>query len=291
MVAATVAGDPICVAEVTDAVLDIVGERSFSEPQRQRIEAEILEQIIRRRLVLHFLRRTKQVVAPSEVEKRVRQLELRVQGPDPIRGDGASGQSASSPTVRQNLMWQLSWQRYIRTYLTEQRLRGYFDAHLKELDGSEVRVSHLLMRGRTDRDEEQVALLVQQAERIRESIVQGRISFAEAVQEYSEGPSRNGGGDLGFFPRHGRMVETFAKASFALQRGELSNPVVTPFGVHIIRLDDVQPGTKAFKDVVDEVRRIAGSERFHELARSERERVEVRYAGAAASIDPKRVRP
>ena len=188
-------------------------------------------------------------------------------------------------------MWQLSWQGYIRTYLTEQRLRGYFDAHRKELDGSEVRVSHLLMRGRSNRDEERVTMLIQQAERIRESILQGRISFAEAVQKYSEGPSRNAGGDLGFFPRYGRMVEAFAKASFVLQLGELSNPVVTPFGVHIIRLDVVQPGTKAFKDVVDEVRRIAGTERFHELARSERDRVEVRYAGAAASIDPKRVRP
>lgn len=67
----------------------------------------------------------------------------------------------------------------------------------------------------------------------REQIVQGKQSFAELAQKYSDCSSAKRGGDLGPFGR-GAMQKPFEDAAFALKVGELSEPVFTDSGVHII---------------------------------------------------------
>ncbi|MCM2282368.1 MAG: peptidyl-prolyl cis-trans isomerase [Bdellovibrionaceae bacterium] len=58
--------------------------------------------------------------------------------------------------------------------------------------------------------------------------------FADLAQKFSSCPSKARGGDLGTFGR-GRMVEAFETAAFALQPGEVSEPVRTRFGYHLIQ--------------------------------------------------------
>ncbi|CAH0387742.1 unnamed protein product [Bemisia tabaci] len=67
----------------------------------------------------------------------------------------------------------------------------------------------------------------------REKIVSGQASFAELAQKYSDCSSAKRGGDLGPFG-HGAMQRPFEEAAFALKVGELSEPVFTDSGVHII---------------------------------------------------------
>lgn len=67
----------------------------------------------------------------------------------------------------------------------------------------------------------------------REQIVQGKASFADLAQKYSDCSSAKRGGDLGPFGR-GAMQKPFEKAAFGLKVGELSEPVFTDSGVHII---------------------------------------------------------
>lgn len=86
----------------------------------------------------------------------------------------------------------------------------------------EVRASHILVKTE------------QEAQELYNEIKNGK-SFAEIAQEKSLCPSGQNGGDLGFFGR-GMMVKPFEDAAFNLEIGEISQPVETQFGWHLIEL-------------------------------------------------------
>ncbi len=86
---------------------------------------------------------------------------------------------------------------------------------------SKVRASHILV-------EKQF-----QALNILEELKKGG-DFAELARKHSQCPSGKRGGDLGFFGR-GQMVKEFEQTAFALKMGEVSQPVKTQFGYHIIK--------------------------------------------------------
>ncbi len=93
------------------------------------------------------------------------------------------------------------------------------------LDVYEVRASHILVKKRKD------------AVAIRKDIISGQITFEEAAQRYSLCPSGPNGGDLGYFHRK-KMEQLFADTAFDLKIGEISQPVGTKFGWHIIKTTD-----------------------------------------------------
>lgn len=87
---------------------------------------------------------------------------------------------------------------------------------------SEVRAAHILVDKEAD------------AIRIRKEIVDGK-DFYQAAREYSSCPSSRNGGDLGWFGK-GQMVPEFEKAAFSTPEGEISQPVKTQFGWHLIKV-------------------------------------------------------
>ena len=91
---------------------------------------------------------------------------------------------------------------------------------------TEVKASHILV---ATEDE---------AKSLFNEIKNGK-DFAEAAREFSKCPSGQAGGDLGFFPR-GVMVKPFEDAAFSLKEGELSEPVQTQFGWHLILVTGIK---------------------------------------------------
>ncbi len=89
-----------------------------------------------------------------------------------------------------------------------------------------VKASHLLVKTE------------EEAKKIKEEIVNGK-DFAQAAKEVSICPSGLNGGDLGYFSR-GQMVKEFEDAAFSMEIGEISNPIKTQFGYHLIYLTDKQ---------------------------------------------------
>ena len=77
--------------------------------------------------------------------------------------------------------------------------------------------------------------------------------FAELAKKYSEGPTKDKGGDLGFFEK-GKMVPAFEEAAYALKEGEISEIVRTPFGYHIIKVEEIKEArTKPLDEVKGEI--------------------------------------
>ncbi len=87
----------------------------------------------------------------------------------------------------------------------------------------EVRAAHILVDKEVD------------AIHIRKEIVDGKKDFYQAAREYSKCPSGRNGGDLGWFGK-GMMVQEFEKVAFSTPEGQVSQPVKTQFGWHIIKV-------------------------------------------------------
>jgi peptidyl-prolyl cis-trans isomerase SurA len=97
---------------------------------------------------------------------------------------------------------------------------------------TQQRARHILLR---TAPQLQSAALVERMKKIREQIVTGDNSFPQLARQYSEDGSAAKGGDLGW-ASPGQFVPEFEKALTALQPGQISEPVITRFGVHLIQL-------------------------------------------------------
>ena len=120
------------------------------------------------------------------------------------------------------------------TIVTEAQLRALFE---EEQTGAEVRARHILLRVPPDATEEQRDSIMSLAQELRDR-ARGGADFAALAREYSEDPgSAAQGGDLGFFGS-GQMVPPFEQAAFELDTGEVSDVVETPFGLHVIKVEE-----------------------------------------------------
>jgi hypothetical protein len=103
--------------------------------------------------------------------------------------------------------------------------------------GAEIRARHILFQVPAEATPTQRDSVRRQAEAVRAQAA-GGADFAALAGRWSEDPgSKVQGGDLGYFGR-GRMVAPFEEAAFKLQPGQISPVVETPFGYHVIRVED-----------------------------------------------------
>ena len=124
---------------------------------------------------------------------------------------------------------------------TDAEIDAYFNEHPEEFQAPEtVRASHILLRVNTDASAEIAAEKEKLAASLLERLKKGE-AFAELAKSVSDDPeSKEKGGDLGFFSRD-RILPELADAAFLLKKDEVSAPVRTSFGWHLVKLTDRLP--------------------------------------------------
>lgn len=130
------------------------------------------------------------------------------------------------------------------------KIEEYYNTHQRNFQVPEQRrARHILLKAD---DQESPEVHKAKAEKAAEVVQLARKGgdFGVLANEYSEDASRTTGGDLGFFPK-GQMVAAFDQAVFSMQPGEVSEVVRTPFGYHIIKLEEI---TAASTESLDQVR-------------------------------------
>jgi peptidyl-prolyl cis-trans isomerase C len=134
--------------------------------------------------------------------------------------------------------------------VSEDDMKSYYDTHQDEFKTPEmVRARHILIRVDKSASEEDKKKAKEKAEDILKRIHAGE-DFAKLASDLSDDPvSKSKGGDLGFFPR-GMMVKSFEEAAFALKPGEVSGIVESPFGYHIIKVEERKDSTIEPYDMV-----------------------------------------
>lgn len=127
--------------------------------------------------------------------------------------------------------------------VTDEEAKKFYDENKASiLSGETVNASHILV----DTEDK--------AKEILADINDGKIPFADAAKKYSSCPSSQQGGSLGEFGR-GQMVPEFDQAVFSMEVGQISGPVKTQFGYHLIKLESKNEAKEiAFEEVSEQIK-------------------------------------
>jgi len=177
--------------------------------------------------------------------------------------------------LRRELVCALRWEKFVEQQATDTTLKDMFDKNVTMFDGTRVQARHILVKIEPGTTQEQaIARAAGFKKAVEEQTAQEfakmppasqneteRVKilehvFSEIAGKESSCPSRKNGGALGYFDRSG-MVEPFSRTAFALKPYQMSEPVVTEFGCHLILATDRKNGKDVkFEDAKPFVRAV-----------------------------------
>ena len=135
--------------------------------------------------------------------------------------------------------------------VSDEEVKTFYDENPELFDAEEqVHVRHIVFAADLEADAQTVAAARAKAEDARRRALAGE-DFAELARELSEGPTAPNGGDIGFIAR-GQTAPAFEGAAFALAPAGISPVVRTPFGLHVIKVEEKRPARHLPLDEVSE---------------------------------------
>lgn len=219
-------------------------------PGHRMMAQQVMRDIVIGHMLVLEARHQGLKVSQAELDQDINTVIAQVGGPDQlknalqVRGKTMKDLRLSrEKSMLANRLFAKYSQKHQQTQ-TETQMRTYHAAHPQEFIFPErVHAAHILLRceGKTQ--------CLAQGTALRNRLLKKEISFEDAARTLSQDPgSAAKGGDLGFFPR-GQMVPPFEQAAFALGKNEISQPVQSQFGVHLIKLIDKKPkGPSSFEE-------------------------------------------
>lgn len=226
-------------------VLNIVTRYQIPAVENQeQVYRDAVETLANTKLVTQFLNRQQVNVPAEKVDAEMASLEqgLKAEGQDLASALLESGYSLDE--IRQEIQDRLRWIEYVKAKATDAELKRFAEEHHDLFAGTEVRASHILLLTEpdaTDADKQEVKAKLSE---IKKQIDANQITFAEAANKYSEDPANEGGagGDLDFFNLSSGFIPEFTDVAFKLKKGQVSEPVETPYGYHLIQVTDRKEG-------------------------------------------------
>jgi peptidyl-prolyl cis-trans isomerase D len=157
--------------------------------------------------------------------------------------------------------------------VTEEDIRDYYESNREKFKNPKtVQARHILIKVAQNAKPEEVESAHQRAEDVLKLAREGQ-DFAALARQYSEGPTKTKGGDLGTFRREA-MVKPFADKAFSMKAGDISDPVRTRFGWHIIKVEKINPAkTLSLDEAREDIEKTLKTERSRNLAYDEAESV------------------
>jgi parvulin-like peptidyl-prolyl isomerase len=274
--AATVNGQPIPASAVERAL-----KRLSDKAERDKARPEIVDFLIDNALIDQYLVQQKITVDKKELDSRMAEIKKEIEKSNQTFTKVLASLEMSEAEFSEQVVADLRWEKFAATQATDKNLKALFDQGPEMFDGSMVRARHILLTPKANdakaADAARSQLLefrhvvevkaaaavaklpktVDNLTREQERQKQLELAFAEIAHDKSVCPSSKEGGLLPWFPRSGSMVEPFAKAAFALKPFEMSQPVQTQFGYHLILCTGRKAGQAVkFEAVKDEVREV-----------------------------------
>ena len=217
---------------------------------------QLLQDLIMDKLVAEAASTEK--VSDADVDAEL--AKIKGQFPDDKAFQEQIAQSGMTPDkLKENIRTGLQQSRWMKSQvkspeITDDQAKTFYESNIKEFEQPEtVKATHILFMVEPDAPADVVKQKEEAAAKAAERAAAGE-DFTKLAKELSEEPGASeSGGDLGFFPKD-RMVPEFADAAFAQKVGDISKPVKTQFGWHVIKVTDKKAaGTVPFDQVKEQV--------------------------------------
>ncbi|MBC8870557.1 MAG: peptidylprolyl isomerase [Planctomycetes bacterium] len=267
-VIATVGTDTITNTQVEAISRGQLRGRQASPEALTNLRIMILESLIRSRLVAQYVAAKKITVDAKEVEEALASIKKRLAEAEIDFATVMKAQGLTAETLKEQIASELAIKKYAEAEVTDEKAETYFKANKQEFDGTEVKASHILLKYEPQSTAEEKKAANDKIATIKQEILAGA-DFAEAAKKHSACPSSDKGGDLGFFKR-GQMVKPFSDTAFGMTAGQMSEPVETQFGVHLIKVTEVKPGETNFDAAKDAVKDVLIRQLMEETAAEQR---------------------
>ena len=278
-VLATVNGENISQKDVNQ-MLSRYGNQIPAE-QMPAVTKQILDGLITQKLIMQFVKDSKIEVSQAEIEKELNKVREEIKSNPGLEGKTLEQvletHGSTIDNLKSDIVISLSLEKHLGKDIDDKKIKAYFDENKAAYDNTERRASHILVDTRQMKADAELAQALEKIKKIKAEVDSGK-DFAEVAKQHSDCPSKDKGGDLSFFKRKGQMVEPFAAAAFALKVGQVSDPVKTPFGYHIIKVTEVKKGNDVkFDDVKQAIKQNLMEEKAQVLIRQLLEKAKIEY--------------
>jgi peptidyl-prolyl cis-trans isomerase C len=277
-VAATVNGQPIPESAVQRSL------KSVDPAKHAEARPQIINFLIDQVLLDQFMLQQKIAVDPKEVDKAIEEMKTELKKENKEFAKVLEEYKLTEAELREHIAADIRWGKFTEERASDKALKELFDSQKYLYDGTMVRARHILVTvaaGDAKASEQAVAQLqaIKQAidkevadalaklppatdnlerEKKRQSLLED--AFSAQAKAKSACPSKAQGGDVGMFAAfdpfgHMTMAEPFSRAAFTLKQFEISGPVKTMFGYHLILVTERKPGREVkFEDVREMVK-------------------------------------
>ncbi|MGZ6132315.1 MAG: peptidylprolyl isomerase [Myxococcaceae bacterium] len=281
-VAAVVNNDIITLSELqkraAPEITRVAQESSGTERSQKQslVMKKALDAMIDEKLVDSELRELKVSISDKEVDAAVEEVKKSYNLTDEQLSMAVAKEGLTLTEYREQMRKQIARYKLINEKVrknikvSDADVKSEYDRMMRsEGEDYEVHIRHILIAVSRSAPQPQVEEARRKATAIAAEARQPGVDFAELAKKRSEGCSSSDGGDLGFFKR-GTMVPEFEKVAFSLKTGEVSDPVRTQFGWHVLKLEEIRKlGMKPLAEVRPEIE--------ERLRRQQAERLTTQY--------------
>jgi peptidyl-prolyl cis-trans isomerase C len=248
-----------------NARLEVAGQTP-STSQREEIRKEVLKNLIDRELLLQESARKKITVDDPSVAEQIESLKKRFPGEGEYK-EWLTMIGFSEEELKSRIKEEMAIKRLVdeeivaKIAVSEKEAKEYYDNNPNSFSQAEqVQASHILIAFDQKAGAPAKEAARKKIEEIEERLKKGE-DFSALAKEFSQCPSSEKGGDLGYFER-GQMVPPFEDAAFALEPGTVSGIVETQFGYHLIKSVDKKPATTIlYSDISEQLQQYLKNEK------------------------------
>lgn len=278
---AMVNGQPLAAAKFNERVNDLASSGQVPAGYINNLKQRLVEGMVDKMLLDQAVGKSGIAVTETDIDDKIKQSRADFEVMKKFGGDRVGTFEAmlqkmgiKPGTMRESMKQALVIEALLKqngySPMTDDELKTFYDDNLGKFRQPEtVRARHILIKVPSESPTEADWTKAEaKIKAVRKDIVDNKKDFAEVAKVESQGPSNVKGGDLGFFAKQ-QMVPPFAEAAFAMKDGELSQPVKTRFGWHIIKRESFKPSTVvSFDEIKGLLRSQLSQQKFQEAVKA-----------------------